>query len=306
MRYFYKITDYISENPSERVFFMMKKLFVLLLAVLFTVSFVACNREDVSDPKGSYSEDLEALLADIYAVGGYSDMLTSMLEAPESTEDMFYTSLITVEITAENEMGFLGANGIPYERAIASEPTMMPTRYSLCLLKVKEGDKVKQGDIITYMSQNSDSFGETITHKIRSLTTDAAGNPGFITYGTTTDTDDETVVTYPYILGKYEKAIPNLGNFFMFLKTPQGYIFCIFIPFMLLILYQGINCVKLFRRYKKEQMEELETERAQIEKERAESAKMMEELMALKAQLEQQKVAATTEEVTANENISED
>ena len=144
MRYFYKITDYISENPSERVFFMMKKLFVLLLAVLFTVSFVACNREDMSDPKGSYSEDLEALLADIYAVGGYSDMLTSMLEAPESTDDMFYTSLITVEITAENEMGFLGANGIPYERAIASEPTMMPTRYSLCLLKVKEGENVAE------------------------------------------------------------------------------------------------------------------------------------------------------------------
>ena len=37
VRYFYKISDYISENPSERVFFMMKKLFVLFLAVLFAV-----------------------------------------------------------------------------------------------------------------------------------------------------------------------------------------------------------------------------------------------------------------------------
>lgn len=144
VRYFYKISDYISENPSERVFFMMKKLFVLFLAVLFAVSLVACDREGASESDASYSEDLEALLTDIYAVGGYSDMLTGMLEAPESTEDMFYTSLMTVEITAENEMGFLGANGIPYERAIASEPTMMPTRYSLCLLKVKEGEDVAE------------------------------------------------------------------------------------------------------------------------------------------------------------------
>lgn len=123
---------------------MMKKLFILLLAVLLAVSFVACDREGASNSDASYGDDLEALLADIYAVGGYSDMLTGMLEAPESTENMFYTSLMTVEITAENEMGFLGANGIPYERAIASEPTMMPTRYSLCLLKVKAGENAAE------------------------------------------------------------------------------------------------------------------------------------------------------------------
>ena len=116
VRYLREKSDYISENPSERVFFMMKKLFVLLMVLLFAVSLVACDREGASESDASYSEDLEALLADIYAVGGYSDMLTSMLEAPESTENMFYTSLMTVEITAENEVGFLGANGIPYER----------------------------------------------------------------------------------------------------------------------------------------------------------------------------------------------
>ena len=61
---------------------------------------------------------------------------------------------------------------------------------------------------------------------------------------------------------------------------------CIFIPFMLLILYQGLNCIKLFRRYKKEQMEEMEAERSKIEAERAENQKLMEELKALKEQLD--------------------
>ena len=71
----------------------------------------------------------------------------------------------------------------------------------------------------------------------------------------------------------------------MFLKTTPGYIVCILIPFLLLILIQGINCIRLFRRYKLEQMAEMKEERAKIEEERAESQKMMAELLALKAQL---------------------
>lgn len=73
----------------------------------------------------------------------------------------------------------------------------------LVLVKEVDPSTLKEGDIIAYTSQNTSNYGETVTHKIRKLTTDANGEPGFITYGTTTDTDDETVVTYPYVLGKY-------------------------------------------------------------------------------------------------------
>lgn len=155
----------------------------------------------------------------------------------------------------------------------------------LVLVKEVDPSTLKEGDIIAYTSRNTSNYGETVTHKIRKLTTDANGEAGFITYGTTTDTDDETVVTYPYVLGKYKTHIPKVGRFFMFLKTTPGYIVCILIPFLLLILIQGINCIRLFRRYKLEQMAEMKEERAKIEEERAESQKMMAELLALKAQL---------------------
>ncbi len=141
------------------------------------------------------------------------------------------------------------------------------------------------GDIIAFTSQNTNNFGETVTHKIRELTTNANGDPAFVTYGTTTDTNDETAVTYPYVLGKYTGRIPKVGAFFQFLKTTPGYILCIFVPFLLLILYQGFQCIQLFRRYKKEQMEELQAERAKIEEERRQSMEMMKELQALKEQL---------------------
>lgn len=200
---------------------------------------------------------------------------------------MMIFTIISVTTFNRNDRSLFG-----YKAYIVTSDSMSKTDFDagdLILAKEVDPATIKEGDIITYMSQNPESFGETITHKVRSLTTDANGNPGFITYGTTTDTDDATIVTFPYVLGRYEKAIPNIGTFFTFLKTTQGYFVCIFIPFMLLILYQGLNTIRLFRRYKREQLQEMESERAKIEAERVESAKMMEELMALKEELARQR-----------------
>lgn len=143
--------------------------------------------------------------------------------------------------------------------------------------------ELKEGDIITFVSQSSHNYGETVTHKIRRVTEDADGSIAFVTYGTTTDTDDEALATV--IIGKYVGKIPNLGIFFAFLKSTPGYILCILVPFMILILTQGLNCIRLFRRYKKEQTDAMNEEREKLEKERAEAQKMMEELMALKKEL---------------------
>lgn len=162
------------------------------------------------------------------------------------------------------------------------------------LILVKEVDPttLQEGDIIAYQSQNSENYGQTVTHKIRAKAKDANGNPGFITYGTTTNVDDETVVTYPFILGKYQMALPKVGTFFQFLKTPQGYIVCILIPFLLLIIYQGLNCVKIFKMYKAEQMAELQAEKDALEAQRKQSEEMMAQLLAMQKQMQQQNQTA--------------
>ena len=207
---------------------------------------------------------------------------------------MMVFTIISVTTFNRNDRNLFG-----YRAYIVNTDSMSATDFNAgSLIFVKEVDcsTLREGDIITFVSQNNESFGETLTHKIRKLTRDANGNPGFITYGTTTDTDDATIVTYPYVLGKYQSHLPHVGTFFNFLKTPQGYIICIFIPFMLLILYHGINSVKLFRRYKSEQLEEMNEEKARLEQERAENARMLEQLMALKAQLEQQNTPSVQEQ----------
>lgn len=197
---------------------------------------------------------------------------------------MMIFTVISVTTFNRNDRSLFG-----YKMYIVNSDSMAATDFNagdLILVKETDPAALREGDIITFMSQDTESFGETITHKIRRTTVDAEGNPGFITYGTTTGVDDDTVVTYPYILGKYQSHIPGLGIFFNFLRTTPGYFLCIFTPFMLIILYEGIKFFNLFRRYKQEQMEEMQAERDKIEAEKAENAKMLEELKALKAQLE--------------------
>ncbi len=197
---------------------------------------------------------------------------------------MMIFTIMSVTTVDRHDRGVFG-----YKAYIVKTDSMSKTDFDagdLVFVKnVKDPTKLEEGDIITFLSQDGDSFGETVTHKIRRKTTDAKGNPGFITYGTTTDTDDKTVVTYPFILGEYVTHIDNLGHFFNFMKTTTGYFVCIFIPFMLLILYQGYKCVVLFRRYRAEQMAEMQNEREKLAAEREENIRVLAELEALKAQL---------------------
>lgn len=186
-----------------------------------------------------------------------------------------------------------------YKAFIVLSDSMSATDFDagdLVLVKGVDPVTLQVGDIIAYQSTNTENYGEIVTHKIRELTTDAQGNPGFITYGTTTGKDDENIVTYSFVLGKYQTKLPGVGKFFQFLKTTPGYIVCIFLPFLLLILIQGINSIRLFKQYRREQLAELEAqrekeraemaeERERLEAERLESQKMMAELLRLKKEL---------------------
>jgi len=229
---------------------------------------------------------------------------------------MMIFTLVSVNTFDKNDRNLFG-----YKFFVVKTDSMAKTDFDagdVILTKELNPSKLQVGDVITFVSQNDDSYGEIITHKILEIVIepDADGNPAkkFRTYGTTNAPDsnkdgvidvkdldtngdgvyderdsvwaDTTLVEYPFVLGKYEIRVPKLGSFFLFLKTTPGYIVCILIPFMLLILSQGINTIRLFRRYKQEQMQEMQAEKDQIAKDKEEAQKMMAELMALKAQMQ--------------------
>lgn len=174
-----------------------------------------------------------------------------------------------------------------YKAFIVLSDSMSATDFDagdLVLTKDVNPAELQAGDIIAYISENPDNYGEVVTHKIRTVNPDGT----FTTYGTTTDTDDAYPVSWEQVLGKYDKAIPKVGAFFNFLKTTPGYICCIFVPFALLIVMQGLNTVKLFKQYKREQQEDIDRQKAELEQERLETKAMMEELLAMKREMAQQ------------------
>ena len=113
---------------------------------------------------------------------------------------MMVFTIISVRNFNRNDRDIFG-----YKMFIVQTDSMKKTHFDAGdLIFVKEVDPVtlKAGDIITYTSQNEHNYGETVTHMIRKKTIDANGDYGFVTYGTTTGVDDETVVIFRYIEGK--------------------------------------------------------------------------------------------------------
>ena len=148
---------------------------------------------------------------------------------------------------------------------------------------------LQPGDVISFTSFSEVSYLETVTHMIYEVKKDNNGKVvGYGTYGTNTGAIDDTVVEPEYILGKYTGKLPAVGHLFAFIKSTPGYIVCILVPFLLLILYYGINVIKLFKKYKGEQNAILEAEKAEIAEEKRQTEQMLRELQALKEQLAMQ------------------
>ena len=178
----------------------------------------------------------------------------------------------------------------------------------------KDVAQLKVGTIITFQSMSSDSRGETVTHQIvgfetyglsekgeavpyggKALTDEEvksfikSGKPFVcVTKGTSNKLLDEARVETGYIFSTYLFDIPNAGDFFNFLKSTEGYITCILIPFLLLIGYEGYVCVRLFLRYRSEQLAGIREREAQLDAEREETRRQMAELAELRAMLNRQ------------------
>ena len=208
---------------------------------------------------------------------------------------MMVFTIVTVTTVDRNDRGFFGVRFY-----IVQTDSMSPSENNkdldvhfsagdIVVIKTVENPAALQaGDVIAFLSMNSVSYGDTVTHMIREVKTTEDGHVlGYVTYGTNTGVNDEALVEPEYVLGVYTEKLPGVGNFFAFVKSTPGYISCILIPFLILIFYNGFNVIRLFRRYRREQLEAMQAERNEIDAERAEAQRMMQELLALKAQLEQ-------------------
>ncbi len=150
-----------------------------------------------------------------------------------------------------------------YKAFIVRSDSMSATDFSagdLVIVQEVDPATLAVGDIISFLSEDPSTLGETFTHKIRSKTTNDRGLPAFVTYGTTTGVDDAYPVSYGSVLGVYLFSIPKMGTVMAFMKTPVGYLCCILAPILLMLVIQGASSVKAARQIYKDKQDEQEAQ----------------------------------------------
>ena len=115
----------------------MKKIKLLLLALILVIGFTACQSNDAGK-NPVVNNNLEGSLESIL------DKIYEKAEVSDSMKDFIKEGLQVTEITAENAGYFLGKENVEFEAAIASEPMMSSSAYSLCLVRVKEGADIEK------------------------------------------------------------------------------------------------------------------------------------------------------------------
>jgi signal peptidase len=139
-------------------------------------------------------------------------------------------------------------------------PSMHPTIkvHDVILVKRKDVDELKVGDIINNVSTDPRYSGLTVTHRIVKIQKSEEGKIMFTTRGDNNNTEDATYVTEENLYGKVILKIPKIGHLQSFLLNIYGWILIIVIPCITVIVY---DLVKLFRSFgKKGQKEKAKTE----------------------------------------------
>ena len=138
-------------------------------------------------------------------------------------------------------------------------------------LRIDDPVKLKEGDVITFISQSKINYGETITHRINKITYNN-GSYYFTTKGDNNLVPDDSPVEFNNIIGKVILKIPQLGQAQFFLLKQGSKLFLILIPSFGILIYDLLKMLNLVDTKKKVD-KSLEVKENKLSKEEEEKLK---------------------------------
>lgn len=111
-------------------------------------------------------------------------------------------------------------------------------------VKVNDPKDIQVGDVITFVSNGILTSGMTTTHRVIAIT-EEDGEMCFQTQGDANPVPDQTCAKYSNIIGKVILVIPQLGQIQFFLASKAGWLLCILIPALFIIIRDIMKIVKL-------------------------------------------------------------
>ncbi len=112
-------------------------------------------------------------------------------------------------------------------------------------IKVKDPYDIKEGDVITFISTSLISPGTTITHRVKEVIKDEDGNVCYKTKGDYNKVEDQACAKYNNVIGKVVLKIPQLGRLQFFLASRLGWLLCILLPALIIIIKDILRIVTL-------------------------------------------------------------
>ena len=116
--------------------------------------------------------------------------------------------------------------------------------------KVDNPEDIKVGDIITFTSSSSLTYGVTITHRVIAID-NSNGVYRYRTQGDNNLVPDDTYVEFGNILGKVLFKVPQLGRVQFLLLKAGSWLFIILIPSLGIVIYDLLKVLKLAGTKKK-------------------------------------------------------
>lgn len=162
--------------------------------------------------------------------------------------------------------GFNNKNDMPsafgYRPMIVLSGSMSPVFEAGDMILIKDVENpaaLQKGDITCYLIS-----GKATTHRIIQVA-EKDGQTAYVTKGDYNNVEDRLAVMPDQIQGTYTGfRIPHLGDFLMFVQTPQGILLFVGVPFILYVLYD------VFKRRKdsSKKTAQLEAELAKLKAEK--------------------------------------
>lgn len=112
--------------------------------------------------------------------------------------------------------------------------------------KVDNEADLKVGDIITFYTDEIDTGGYTVTHRIHEINV-VNGKRRYITKGDNNQSVDSGYITYGNIVGKVSYILPGAGRIQFFISSRLGWLLIILIPAMGIIIMDIIKLKRLFK-----------------------------------------------------------
>ena len=142
-----------------------------------------------------------------------------------------------------------------YQMYVVQGGSMSPTfkSGSLAFLKPTDPESVDLGDIITYRSSE---VGETFTtHRVVAVNREDSGL-SFTTRGDANQVDDYMPVSPENLVGRITYTVPYAGYLMVFGQSKTGIVALVFIPGILIIIFELRNLLRLSAQWEKEKSRE--------------------------------------------------